>query len=496
MPRIGSQLKKAAIFIHGWMGVGFCLIFLLWFTSGIVLIYCDYPIVSSADQLAHSAPLNPSRIQLSAEQAFARLQFSKPPADIRPISFDGRPAYRFHFGNEVAMVYADNGEIQSGFPPGITLRIASNWAGLPSGSATAEVITDEDQWTVSEEFRALRPICKYTWPAGEEVYVSTVSGQVAQYTTRGSRLGTYSGAIPHWLYFTPLRKRALLWSRVVIWVSGLGIVVAVLGLILGVWMYSPSKAHLHDGEPSRIPYAGQKRWHMILGLLFGPVACLWVFSGMLSMDPFPKLQKGNSDIVASLLAGALRATPSALSAFATKSPRGALQQLGSGFQAKELELTSFRGEPVYLATTAPNQTRIIPVNGEPASEFDRPKIIEALRQAAAPYELAQVRIVSTYEAYYSDRYNRLPLPVIFVELNDRERSSFYVDPATARIVQAYNSHSRGNRWLYHGIHSLDLPGAYNHRPLWNFILLILMLGGTSLCATSLLLAVRLLRRRS
>jgi hypothetical protein len=350
MPRIASQLKKAAIFIHGWMGVGFCLIFLLWFTSGIVLIYRNYPVVSSADQLAHSAPLDPSQIQLSAEQAFARLQSSKSPAGIRLISFDGRPAYRFQFGVEEAMVYADNGEIQSGFPPGITLRIASAWTGLPAGSARAEVVTEEDQWTVSEEFRSLRPFRKFTWPAGEEVYVSTVTGQVAQYTTRGSRVGAYFGAIPHWLYFTPLRKQALVWSRVVIWVSGLGIVVAVLGLILGVWMYSPSKAHLHDGEPSRIPYEGKKRWHMILGLLFGPVACLWVFSGMLSMDPFPNLQNGDSGAVASKLTGALRAAPSALSAFAAKSSRDALQQLGSGFQAKELELTSFRGEPVYLAT--------------------------------------------------------------------------------------------------------------------------------------------------
>ena len=30
--------------------------------------------------------------------------------------------------------------------------------------------------------------------------------EVVQYTTTGSRLGAYVGAIPHWFYFTPLRE--------------------------------------------------------------------------------------------------------------------------------------------------------------------------------------------------------------------------------------------------------------------------------------------------
>ena len=113
--------------------------------------------------------------------------------------------------------------------------------------------------------------------------------------------------------------------------------------------------------------------------------------------------------------------------------------------------------------------------------------------AAAPHELTKIRDVTSYEAYYSDRHNELPLPVIFVELNDSERSVFYVNPKSARIVQGHNSHTRLNRWLYNGIHSLDLPGIYNHRRLRDLILLVLMLGGTSLSFTSVLLACRILR---
>ena len=82
---------------------------------------------------------------------------------------------------------------------------------------------------------------------GEQVYVSQVSGEVVQYTTTASRLGAYLGAIPHWLYFTPLRKHGR---------SGAGSssgrrasapFAAILGVAIGVWMYSPSKRYRNAG---------------------------------------------------------------------------------------------------------------------------------------------------------------------------------------------------------------------------------------------------------
>ena len=51
-------------------------------------------------------------------------------------------------------------------------------------------------------------------------------------------------------------------------------------------MYSPAKRYHFPEGSSSIPYAGQKRWHTMLGLIFGLVTCTWIFSGMLSMDPF------------------------------------------------------------------------------------------------------------------------------------------------------------------------------------------------------------------
>ena len=180
--------------------------------------------------------------------------------------------------------------------------------------------------------------------------------------------------------------------------------------------------------------------------------------------------------------------------FDAKLPRAALAQTDPEFHAKELEFTSFAGEPVYLAVAAPSQTRIVPVHGVPSNEFDASKIIQVMKSAVQPSSLAEARLMTEYDAYYQDRHKQRPLPVIYVRVNDDENSSYYVDPRTARIVQSYNTHSRANRWLYHGFHSINLPILYKHRPAWDVLVLTLLLGGAALSVTSLLLAWGVLRR--
>jgi PepSY-associated transmembrane protein len=497
MAGAGAQFKKGLIFVHRWMGVFFCLLFLSWFASGFVMMYWPYPQVSEADRLSRAPALDASRIHVSPQEAYARLEIDSPPMGAQLATFDGRPAYRFRTGlGDVAIVYADDGQMQEDFPPALTLRIASTWTRQARSDAKEEDTTEADQWTVSEEFADLRPLRKYSWPDGQQVYVSTVTGDVVQYTTRGSRLAAYFGAIPHWLYLTPLRKRGQQWSRLVIWSSGLGTLAAILGITVGLWMYSPWRTYRYAGEPASFPYHGQKRWHAILGLFFGLFACTWAFSGMLSMDPFPKLQEGASEGPDARLASALRQTPP-LEVFSAKAPQAVVAEAKSVFGSpmKALELTSCAGEPAYLAVLETNDTRVIPVLGRPATEFDRDRIIAALERAARPLALTQVRLVTEYESYYLDRDNQLPLPVIFVELNDQARSSYYIDPRTARIVQSYNSNSRWNRWVYHGFHSLNLPWLYKHRPAWDIAVILLLLGGASLSVTALILAWNVLWRK-
>jgi hypothetical protein len=236
-----------------------------------------------------------------------------------------------------------------------------------------------------------------------------------------------------------------------------------------------------------IPYTGPKRLHHILGLFFGIVACTWAFSGMLSMDPFPISSGGPSK--GRSVAAALRGKRPALSQYAAKTPQEALGQLG--FQAKELEFTSFAGEPLYIAKGARGVTRVIPLNGEPFESFDYKRILNVVTS------VAEARLLTRYDAYYLDRRRELPLPVLFVQLNDEAHSRYYIDPRTAQVVGSYRSSAQSwvNRWLYHGLHSINFPWLYNYRPAWDIAVLTLMLGGTSLSVTSVIIGFQLVRRK-
>jgi hypothetical protein len=212
---------------------------------------------------------------------------------------------------------------------------------------------------------------------------------------------------------------------------------------------------------------------------------------MLSMDPFPVKIAGEDPRIPDALNG----EPFQFESFRDKSPREALDQVVPILIPKELEFISLPGKSFYLVTQDPKRTRIIPVDGPPSTEFDRASLLELVTTASRPTGLSDARFISEYDAYYLDRHHDLPLPVLFLQLKDPQRSSFYIDPRTARIVGSYSLGRWPERWLYHGLHSINLPWLYNYRPAWDIAVLFLMLGGTLLSVTSVVIAWRFVRTR-
>jgi hypothetical protein len=183
------ELKRAVIVVHRWLGVGLCLLFLIWFASGIGMMYWDFPTVTPADRLERSPALTASTIALSPENAYVKLQSRQPPSAVRLNTFDGRPVYRFRTGRADAIVYADTGEVQREVSRAMVDRIASAWTGRPVAEAGIDAMTSADQWTVQGPLQSLRPLWKFSWPTGEQVYVAETSGEVVQYTTPASGRG-------------------------------------------------------------------------------------------------------------------------------------------------------------------------------------------------------------------------------------------------------------------------------------------------------------------
>src|SRR5262249_21517046 len=178
-------------------------------------------------------------------------------------------------------------------------------------------------------------------------------------------------------------------------------------------------------------------------------------------------------------------------AFSRKLPQEALNEL-SDRPVKELELTTFGGEPVYIATLDRGETRVVTIGGAPQATFDPHRIAQLVTDASG--RRTSVRVLDRYDAYYLDRRRRRPLPVVLAQLNDADRTRYYINPGTARVVATYSANNWTARWLYHGLHSLDFPWLYAHRPLWDIVVIAFMAGGTRLGVASPLLRWRVLRR--
>ena len=119
------------------------------------------------------------------------------------------------------------------------------------------------------------------------------------------------------------------------------------------------------------------------------------------------------------------------------------------------------------------------MRGDPRTGFDQREIVRVV-SAAADGNMT-TRLLNQYDRYYLDRTRKLPLPVLLAEGTTGQQTRYYIDPKTARIVRTYYSSNWVNRWLYNGLHSLNLPWLYNYRPLWDIVVITLMLALGSPC---------------
>ena len=138
---MSSTARRAVIFCHRWFGVAACSLFLLWFPTGIVMMYWGFPGVSASDRLAHGAALDASAIRVTPQDALERAQIDRPPTDVRLNTVDGRPAYRFRIGPDETIVYADTGEPRDTISRAMMDRAASAWKGQPVAAARASCWT-------------------------------------------------------------------------------------------------------------------------------------------------------------------------------------------------------------------------------------------------------------------------------------------------------------------------------------------------------------------
>ncbi len=258
------------------------------------------------------------------------------------------------------------------------------------------------------------------------------------------------------------------------------------------------------------------KWHHYTGLFFGFFAATWAFSGALSLTPFEVLRASPPSRA---FREAATGGPITLTPLTVDRIRAVADTVRQSFTPKEFDFFQFQGEPYFIAYVPPAPSESPPWrNADIASatslHIDRKYVlVSALHPAAGVFTtFAKERMwdvakrampgvpiedaawLNEYDAYYYSQEGARPLPVLRIRYADQARTWLYLDPARGVIASRLERASRWNRWLYHGLHSLDFPFLYYKRPFWDIVVIVLSLGGIAISVTSGLPAWRRLVR--
>ncbi len=151
-------------------------------------------------------------------------------------------------------------------------------------AVTAIAPIERDQWTVAGGFNRHRPLWKAELAGRRTGALCLVQDRRGGARHKsGERFWNWLGSVPHWIYFTEIRKDNALWRQVVMWVSGPCMIAAFTGLWIGVLRTRIGKRRFRGGRIT--PYRGWMEWHHVAGLIGGVMLTTWIFSGWLSVDP-------------------------------------------------------------------------------------------------------------------------------------------------------------------------------------------------------------------
>ena len=87
--------KRLLFLTHRWIGIGMCLLFALWFASGIVMMYVDYPELTYAESVAAHPDLERDRVELTPFEAARRAGEITAWQSLSLAMLADRPVYRY-----------------------------------------------------------------------------------------------------------------------------------------------------------------------------------------------------------------------------------------------------------------------------------------------------------------------------------------------------------------------------------------------------------------
>ncbi len=489
---MAKKIKRAFVLVHLYLGLVLCLVFAIWFVSGIAMIYYRTPVLDAIQRVSFEQPLG------------SELEFARPAeltglvadwSEVEELSagtFQGRPLYRWRLGDgQWRSGWADDG-CSASFDAERLAPAAFSWFGGEAAFRYSGSFDENSQWTFFREVRGHLPLHRFTTGHSllrNDVYFSSQTGEPLITTSPTSRLLYVLGPGLHYASFYPIRNRNQLWRDLVNWTSSAGVLLAVTGVVLGLWRIRWQALGTYR---RKIPFTRfWMRWHHIVGLVVAVPTFTFVLSGLFSMNPggmFPRTA------VSETLTAAYQG-PRAPIAFLPPADAG-VESLG--FAPRRIEYRQ-RDGTFHLLAHANGQTRqrvsLEDGTWQAQRPFSKATLTEHFENLGSKAVL-RAEWLEHYDNYYYSRKERYrPLPVLRLILDDPKETWLYIEPTSGEFLRQTEQGSRVQRWVYNGLHSLDPQFLLNRPWLWTFVIWFLSLGGLVLSVTGVTLSWNWLSRR-
>lgn len=486
--------------LHRWLGISLGVIVLVWFLSGIAMMYYPYPQLTPAEQLRempvmHGASLPPI-VGFAEARKRARLDVTVEFIGGRLKLWNGRPTYElWSISGGVAqppiLVDGMTGERLPVIDSSGAARSADRLAPPNARARSIALLPRGDHYFMGAEWRNTFPVFRivYDDPGRTAIYVSSRSGEPVAVVNTRARWTTWLGTVPHWIYVQWLyydHYSGWLWISIVL--PGVVLALAFTGVILGFWKLFPFRRR---GDWRLSGYRGVSRWHHVAGIFFGLLVITWTLSGLLEVLG-PSWRPGADTM---LRARGLTPTWDGL-AHEERQTIARAESEQRGVDVVALDILAVGGDVGYVAHFRSGarlwmdaRSSAKPVRRE-IGEGDA--VLAARRVHDAPAMSVQ-RLTKGDAYYYVPRNRNASLPVWRVQLADSARTAVYVDPVTGLPAGIVDASVRRWRWWRDALHDFDFPPIGGRGPLRDVIVLALMLGGSIGAFTGVWLLVRRVR---
>ncbi len=479
-----QRLHTFILTTHRILGSLLSILFAMWFLSGLVMIYHTFPRVNKADKWSKMENLKSFRDLPAWEEIQASLPANEAIKHVTLNENLGQLIFHIQTDKDSYEQTADFSE-RTTVNASLIRQAVSKWNQSPI--ERIDTLFTLEQWIPFGALKQHFPIYKYYFADQDkhQLYISSKTAEVLQYTSREERCWAWLGAIPHWIYFTSLRQDVDRWITVVVVLSGIGCFFCLTGLYLGIHDIRLARHQRKLSPYKKFWY----KWHHLIGTFFGLFVLTFCFSGMMSL---------------------VRVEDLGIRSRLDFNPHQRLRQMkpvsypldyrevihAYPHQIRQLEWKQFGSIPFYQIWTDSGQVCVdarYPQSIKPLS-ITAEEIRSILQEVHGEEATLKIEWQTELDTYYISRKKEVSLPVWKVSIEDADASCYYIDPYSGEY-KYIGRPARWQHWLYPAMHSLQIPGIATHNWLWHMIMWSLMLGGTFISLSGVWLTVKYIRRK-